>query len=85
MKLTGNTILVIGGATGIGFSLARLLAQLGNQVIICGRSETALFGRHKRKCLDSSLAFATFADRESRRPMVEWLKADHPTLDVVIR
>ncbi|MGH9916699.1 MAG: SDR family NAD(P)-dependent oxidoreductase, partial [Pyrinomonadaceae bacterium] len=39
MKFTRNTILVTGGATGIGLALARRLSQDGNQVIICGRSE----------------------------------------------
>jgi hypothetical protein len=42
LNLTGNTILITGGATGIGLALAKRLSQQGNQVIICGRSEAAL-------------------------------------------
>jgi uncharacterized oxidoreductase len=34
MKIKGNTILITGGATGIGFSLAEQLVKNGNQVII---------------------------------------------------
>ena len=41
MKLTANTILVTGGATGIGLALAKRLSE-SNQVIICGRNEAAL-------------------------------------------
>ncbi|MGD7217437.1 oxidoreductase, partial [Ralstonia pseudosolanacearum] len=36
MKLTANTILITGGATGIGLALAKRLSE-ENQVIVCGR------------------------------------------------
>jgi uncharacterized oxidoreductase len=37
MKITGNEILITGGATGIGFALADAFLRTGNQVVICGR------------------------------------------------
>jgi uncharacterized oxidoreductase len=37
MQLTNKTILITGGATGIGFALARALANRNNKVIITGR------------------------------------------------
>ncbi|MDV4154718.1 SDR family oxidoreductase [Rhizobium brockwellii] len=80
MNLTGNTILITGGATGIGFALARRLSERGNHVIICGRSEAAL-----RKAQEDVPALITricdVANGESRRSMVEWLKAKHPALN----
>jgi len=42
MKTSNNTVLITGGATGIGFALAEKFHAAGNCVIVVGRNEAAL-------------------------------------------
>jgi uncharacterized oxidoreductase len=83
MNLAANTILITGGAVGIGFALARQLAERGNRVIICGRSEEAL--RKAQADVPSLITrICDLTDTESRKALVDWLVTAHPELNVVI-
>ena len=42
MKMTGNTVLITGGTSGIGLELAQQLTTLGNTVILTGRDQAKL-------------------------------------------
>ncbi len=42
MKLTSNTILITGGASGIGYELTKQLTALGNKILITGRDQAKL-------------------------------------------
>ena len=83
MKLSGNTILVTGGTSGIGLALARALLAAGNTVIIAGRREGMLQAAMAQSPgliglpldMDSAAGIEAFAARVQR---------DYPTLNVVI-
>lgn len=83
MNLTGHTVLVTGGASGIGLALAEALVAKENEVIVCGRSEAKLAaakrhvpGLHTLRC-DVGRA-------DERRRLAQTLAADFPALDMLV-
>ncbi|WP_374388602.1 SDR family oxidoreductase [Brevundimonas sp.] len=83
MNITGNTILITGGGTGIGRALAEALHARGNQIIITGRREAPL-----KAVADANpgMAWAALdvADPAAIRAFAAQVVKDHPALNVVI-
>lgn len=83
MQLSGNTILITGGATGIGLALAESFAANGNDVIICGRREGALQGAKARfPGLHTRVADLSTAD--GRQLLADWVMVAHPNLNMLV-
>ncbi|QHN02023.1 SDR family NAD(P)-dependent oxidoreductase [Granulicella sp. WH15] len=83
MNLTGNTIFITGGGSGIGRALAEALHKLGNQVIISGRRKTHLDATTEANPGMQSVEL-NIEDPASIAAVAAKLIADFPALNVLI-
>ena len=83
MQLQGNTVLVTGGASGIGLAFARRFLEAGNIVIVCGRREDKLREARERHpgLLTRACDLAAPAEREA---LIRWATSEHPALNVLV-
>src|SRR5438309_1952880 len=83
MELTGNTIFVTGGGSGIGRGLAETLHRLGNQVIISGRRKGHLAETTKANPGMKSVEL-DIQDPVSIAAVTKQLIENYPKLNVII-
>jgi len=83
MNTTGNTILITGGGTGIGEGLAHAFHDLGNTVIVAGRTQASLDAAaagHE----NIHTAILDAANDASVAAAAESIARDFPALNMVI-
>lgn len=83
MNLTGNTILITGGSTGIGLALAKKFVELENKVIITGRTESKL-AQAASEVSGIETIRCNASDALAVADMAAIVKKDHPQLNVLI-
>jgi uncharacterized oxidoreductase len=83
VNLSGNTVLVTGGASGIGLALARRFLDAGSTVIICGRRGDKL---HEAQGAYPAMhvAVADIARDDQRLALVDWVTTAFPALNVLV-
>jgi len=83
MNLANNTVLITGGATGIGFALAERFLAAGSEVIICGRRQMALDDAYaKQPCLKTIQCDVSVVDERVR--LIETIQGEFPRLNILV-
>ena len=83
MKLEDNTVLITGGASGIGLALTRSPHHKSNDVIVCGRNKTRL--AHLKNQLPGITTYdCDLADETSLDRFMDAILNNHPRLNMLV-
>ena len=83
MDVSGNTVLITGGATGIGFALAEEFVNVGSVVIVCGRRRSKLrLAKHRLRALH--IRQCDVSVESERRSLLRWITTRFPNLNMLI-
>lgn len=83
MSLAGNTVLVTGGATGIGLAITERYLKAGSQLLICGRREDRL-QEVKKKHPGVRTFVCDVGKGADRIKLYEWATRECPNLNVLV-
>lgn len=83
MKLSGNTILITGGSTGIGLAFAERFIKMGNTVIVCGRRESVLQDA-KKKFPNLITRVSDVGVESDRTALFDWVTTNYPDVNVLV-
>src|SRR6266446_290048 len=83
MKLTSNTILITGGAGGIGYELTKQLTALGNTILITGRDQ-AKMDRAKAAFPKIHTFRSDVSDPEAIATLYEEVTKQFPEVNILI-
>jgi uncharacterized oxidoreductase len=83
MKTSGNTVLITGGATGIGFAMAEEFVKAGNTVIICGRREAKL-KEAKKNIPQLNIKVCDVSKEKGRQELAKWIFSKFKDLNILV-
>ena len=83
MKTSGNTVLITGGATGIGFALAEAFVNAGNKVLICGRRRAKL-EEAEAKLPQIRVRQCDLSRTEDHESLYSWVKDESEDLNILV-
>jgi len=83
MNLSGNTVLITGGASGIGLALVERFLARGNKVIICGRRQEKL-REAQRRFPELEIRRCDVSVEVERQLLFDWVKKSFPDLNILV-
>ena len=83
MNLSGNTVLITGGDTGIGLALAERFLKDGSRVIIVGRRAEKL-NAAKEKHPELITRVCDISDEQERKNLFAWVTVEYPEINVLL-
>jgi len=83
LDVGGNTILITGGGTGIGFALAEEFVSAGSVVIVCGRRKSRLQAA-KQKLPALHIRQCDISVESERRSLLRWTATRFPSLNMLV-
>lgn len=83
LELGGNTVLITGGGTGIGFALATEFVNAGSTVIVCGRRKSKLQAA-KRELPGLYIKQCDVSLESERRDLLRWVTNRFPNLNILV-
>lgn len=83
MNLQGNTVLITGGASGIGLAFAERFLAAGSEVVVCGRREDKL-AEAKEKYARIHTRACDVAQESERVALFEWTAKNFPAVNVLV-
>jgi len=83
MQLTGNTILITGGGTGIGRAFAQRFSSRDNIVILCGRRADKL-AEARNAIPNIHTMVCDVANTSARENLVEHVLSDFPDVNMLV-
>lgn len=83
MRMEGNTILITGGATGVGLALAESFIERGNKVIVCARTEEHLI-RARERLPGLKVRKCDLSKDGECRDLHDWTISNFPEVNILI-
>jgi uncharacterized oxidoreductase len=83
MNLNGNTVLITGGSSGIGFEMAKEFLAAKNTVVITGRNMEKL-EKAKQKLGDVTIFQSDVSNSDSIKELYEKVSKEFPDLNVLV-
>ncbi len=83
MRLSGNTVLITGGATGIGYAMAEAFLEAGSTVVICGRRPERLL-EARAKHPELHMRVCDVSRQQDRNGLADWAAAHFPGVNVLV-